>query len=343
VEIVISAKVPLLQKNNFMTGYTILIAFGWCVISLPVVIRAAERWNLFDPVGPLKLHTRRVSRMGGVAVTSAVAVSLLSSRTSHAVRYLLLALFLLWVTGMIDDVRGLSPGLRLMAQAIAALILCCGADLTLPLLEKRPLGWVITALFVVTLINAFNLLDGADGVAAGVAAIIASGYLALGQQSGASQASAAALLGSYLGFLVFNFPPAKIFLGDSGSTSLGLIIAFAGLSLRQSSPVMSGGVFISTVFAGLPLLDLVLAIFRRLRSGGSPFTGDRRHFYDLLLQRGWSPRKVALSTYAITAGFVLVGLKSSQSSPVDAAGLILAAAIPFLFVAVHLGALRPAV
>jgi len=326
-----------------MAIHILLIAFAWCVISLPLVMRVAVRWNLFDPLGPLKLHTRRISRIGGIAVTSAVAVSLLASGTFHAVKYLLAALFLIWVTGMIDDLRGLSAVLRLMAQTIAALVLCWGSDLTLPLFEKRPLGWIFAAVFVVTLINAFNLLDGADGVAAGVAAIIAAGYLALGEPSGVSQASSAALLGSCLGFLVFNFPPAKIFLGDSGSTALGLIIAFIGLALRQSSPVMSVGIFVSTIFAGLPLLDLVLAIFRRLRSGGSPLAGDRRHFYDLLLQRGWSPRKVALSTYAITAGFVLVGLKSSQSSPVGAACLVLLAAIPFLFVAVHLGALRPAV
>ena len=343
MELEIAAEVPFLQKNYLMAGYSLLIAFAWCVISLPVVIKVAVRWNLFDPLGPLKLHTRRVPRIGGLAVTSAIAVSLLASGTSHVVRYLLLALFLLWVTGISDDLRGLSPVLRLMAQAISALVLCCGADLTLPPFEKRPLGWIVAAFFVVMLINAFNLLDGADGVAAGVAAIIAAGYLALGEQSGASQASAAALLGSCLGFLVFNFPPAKIFLGDSGSTSLGLIIAFAGLALRQSSPLMSRGVFVPTIFAGLPLLDLVLAIFRRLRSGGSPFAGDRRHFYDLLLQRGWSPRRVALSTYAITAGFVLVGLKSSQSSPAGAVALVLVAAIPFLFIAVHLGALRPAV
>ncbi len=326
-----------------MTIYTLLIAFAWSVISLPLVIKAAARWNLFDPPGALKLHTRRVPRLGGVAVIPAFAAGVLASGSSHALKYLLLALFLLWLAGIIDDLRGLSPLSRLTVQGIAALILCCGTDLTLPLLDKRPMGWVLAALFAVTFINAFNLLDGADGLAAGVAAVIALGYLALGQQSGVSELGAAALLGSCVGFLVFNFPPAKIFLGDSGSTSLGLIIAFIGLSLHPSVSVTKGSVFISPIFAGLPLLDLVLAIVRRLRSGRSPFAGDRRHFYDLLLQKGWSPRKVALSTYAITAGFVLVGLQGNQSSAVAAIALVLLLAIPFLFVAVYLGALRAAV
>lgn len=326
-----------------MALYCLLIAFGWCVISLPVVIKLAARWNLFDLPGPLKLHTRHVSRMGGIAVTSALAAGLLISGKSHTLTYLLLALFLLWLTGMIDDLRGLSPVSRLAAQTIAALILCYGADLTLPLFEKRPLGWIVAAFFVITLTNAFNLLDGADGLAAGVAAVIASGYLACGGLSGTAQASAAALLGSCLGFLVFNFPPAKIFLGDSGSTSLGLIIAFAGLELNQSFPVAKSGLFIAPIFAGLPLLDLILAICRRLRSGGSPFSGDRRHFYDLLLQKGWSPRKVALSSYAITTLFVVAGLHSGYHSGATSVGLVLLVTIPFLFVAVRLGALRPAI
>lgn len=324
-----------------MAVYSLLTAFASCVICVPVVIRVAEHWSLFDPPGPLKLHTRRVPRIGGVAVALAFALGVLISGAQSS-RYLLLPLFLVWLIGIVDDLRGLSPLSRLMAQAIVAFVLCRGADLTLPLLSRKPLGWIFASLFVMTLINAFNLLDGADGLAAGVAAVIATGYLIYGMQSGVSKASAAALLGTCLGFLVFNYPPAKIFLGDSGSTVLGLIVASTGLEVHQSIPSTKSGLFVLPVFAGLPLLDLLLAIFRRLRSGGSPFSGDRRHFYDLLLQKGWSPRKVALSIYAITAGFVIVGLECNRYSPITAVGLVFLVTVPFLLAAVHLGALSPA-
>ncbi len=325
-----------------MAVYGGLAAFAWCVICLPVVLRAAARWEVFDPPGPLKLHARRIPRVGGIAVASAFAVGTLVSGSGHSLRYLLVALFLLWLAGIIDDLRGLSPIARLMAQAIVASVLCFGADLTVPFLDKKPLGWIVAGLLVMSLINAFNLLDGADGVAAGVAAVIGMGFLVEGARSGVSGASAAALIGSCLGFLAFNFPPAKIFLGDSGSTSLGLIIAFTGLESCRANPSAKGEIFMLPIFAGLPLLDLALAILRRLRSGGSPFAGDRRHFYDLLLQKGWSSRRVALSTWAITAGFVLVGLECNRHSLADAIVLVLLVTIPFLFIAVRLGALRPA-
>jgi UDP-GlcNAc:undecaprenyl-phosphate GlcNAc-1-phosphate transferase len=325
-----------------MAVYGGLAAFAWCVICLPVVLRAAAHWGFFDPPGPLKLHTRRIPRVGGIAVVSAFAVGMLVSGSDHSLRYLLGTLFVLWLAGIIDDLRGVSPILRLMAQAIVASVLCFGADLTVPFLDKKPLGWIVAGLLVMSLINAFNLLDGADGVAAGVAAVIGVGFLVDGAQSGASGASAAALIGSCLAFLAFNFPPAKIFLGDSGSTSLGLIVAFTGLEVHKANPSTKAGIFLLPIFAGLPLLDLALAILRRLRSGGSPFSGDRRHFYDLLLQKGWSSCKVALSTYAVTAGFVLVGLDCNRHSLADAICLVLLVTIPFLFIAVRLGALRPA-
>jgi UDP-GlcNAc:undecaprenyl-phosphate/decaprenyl-phosphate GlcNAc-1-phosphate transferase len=326
-----------------MAGYSFLVAFVCCVAIVPVVVKLATHWSLFDPFGPLKLHSRPISRLGGIAVNLAFAAGVIASDRSSDVLYLLLAIVILSVTGLMDDVRGLSPATRFVTQIIAALVLYHGADPAIVVLGSKALGWAAGTLFVVALVNAFNLLDGADGVAAGVAAIIALGYLAIGTQPGVARTSAWTLLGGCLGFLLFNFPPARIFLGDSGSTVLGLVIAFTGLELHKSNPATNRGLFISLIFAGLPLLDLVLAIVRRVRSGASPFLGDRRHFYDLLLQRGWSPRSVAFSTYAITGGFVMVGLESHRHDPLNAIVPVLLVTIPFLLLAVHLGSLRTAV
>ena len=233
-----------------MTIYSFLVAFVCCVAAVPVVIKLALRWKVFDPTGPLKLHVRPISRLGGVALNLAFAVGIIVSDSSAAALYLLLALALLGVTGVLDDVRSLSPASRFVAQTIAGLVLCYGTDLTIPMLGSKALAWFMGSLFVVTLVNAFNLLDGADGVATGVAAIIASGYLALGGiQPGVSRSSEWALLGGCLGFLLFNFPPAKIFLGDSGSTSLGLVIAFTGLELYKTNPSSTNGLLIPLTFA----------------------------------------------------------------------------------------------
>lgn len=325
-----------------MSIYSFLLAFFSCVIFLPVLIKVAMRWNLFDPPGPLKLHTRRIPRIGGVAIVSAYALGILIARSSSKLSYVLLALFFLWLIGIVDDVWGLPPALRLIAQSVVATVLCIGRDLAFPIVGSKLFGWLVAIFFVLCLINAFNLLDGADGLAVGVAATIAVGYLLYGSQSGLLRASASALLGSCVGFLVFNFPPAKIFLGDSGSTVLGLIIALTGLELHQTASSGKYGMLVLPVFAGLPLLDLFFAIVRRIRTGGSPFLGDRRHFYDLLLQKGWSTRKVATSMYAISACFVMVGLGFDRFSVPNAAGLVLLVTISFLFAAVHLGVLRAA-
>jgi UDP-GlcNAc:undecaprenyl-phosphate GlcNAc-1-phosphate transferase len=106
---------------------------------------------------------------------------------------------------------------------------------------------------------------------------------------------------------VGNFPPAKIFMGDSGSTALGLCIAFLSLDFYRSNPAAKFSPIFPILVGSVPLLDLILAVLRRLRARVSPFRGDRRHFYDLLLARGWSPEKVALASYAATAALALIG------------------------------------
>ena len=325
-----------------MSIYSFILAFFCCVLLLPVLIKVAKRWKLFDPPGPLKLHTRRIPRIGGVAVVSGYTLGILISGSTSKLSYLLFALFVLWLTGIVDDVWGLPPAMRLLCQLVAAVVLCIARDLALPFGESKLFGWLVASFFVLCLINAFNFLDGTDGLAAGVAAIIASGYLLSGPQSDLARASASALLGSCLGFLIFNFPPAKIFLGDSGSTVLGFIIALTGLESHKAATVGKYGMLVVPIFAGLPLLDLLFATVRRIRSGGSPLVGDRRHFYDLLLQKGWSTRKVAMSMYAVSACFVMAALVCDRYGVATAAGLVLLVTIPFLFVAVHLGALRAA-
>jgi UDP-N-acetylmuramyl pentapeptide phosphotransferase/UDP-N-acetylglucosamine-1-phosphate transferase len=228
-----------------------------------------------------------------------------SSRTPWS---FLAALLLTWVVGLIDDLRGLSPLLRLTAQAAAGGILWT-SGWRVPFFESGVPGFVAECVFVALFINAFNFLDGADGLAAGVAGIIAIAYIALPQASHSINGAALAwsLLGACAGFLVDNFPPAKIFMGDSGSTALGMSVAFLSLDFYRSNPGAKFGPVFPILVGLLPLLDLAFAVLRRLRARVSPFRGDRRHFYDLLLARGWSPRSVVLASCAATAVLALIG------------------------------------
>lgn len=286
-----------------------LIAFLLCVSLIPAVNAFCIRRRLFDLPGPLKIHSRPIPRLGGVAIAISLVAALVVSSAHDLATVLpfLAALALIWLAGLVDDIRGLSPIIRLAAQIAGAVFLWFGGW-RLPLLGNGAIGLVGLWVFVVTFVNAFNFLDGADGLAAGVALIIAAYYIVQGgAQSELSVTISWALAGVCLGFLLWNFPPAKLFMGDSGATILGLTAAFLALnpSPTHASPSLA---FCVAIFpAALPLLDAAFAIVRRLRSRASPLYGDRRHVYDLMSSRGWSARKVALSCYEITAMFCFVG------------------------------------
>jgi glycosyl transferase family 4 len=187
-----------------------------------------------------------------------------------------------------------------------------------------------------------NFLDGADGLASGVAGIIGVTYALLPWPVGDRLAPAIAwtLAGACAGFLLSNFPPAKIFLGDSGSTVLGLSIGFLSLSFYRSPFATGPRLLLPLVVAGLPLLDAGLTVIRRVRGRVSPFYGDRRHIYDLLGSRGVSARAVALVCYATTMLLGLIGLIGLRSKPVDFFILASVGVVTLLIAAVRMGALR---
>jgi UDP-GlcNAc:undecaprenyl-phosphate GlcNAc-1-phosphate transferase len=297
-----------MSAAHWQSGLTTFIAVLFLV---PLVRVFCTQFRLYDLPGPLKIHMQPVPRLGGVAITLAMLLGVTAASLSMARGpgwLLLLAAALVWMSGLIDDVRGLHPAIRLSAQILAGLLLV-RAGWTISLSGNAAIDAAATCLYVVLLINAFNFLDGADGIAAGVAAIIAIGYIARPNMvaSALEHSIAWCLLGACAGFLLFNFPPANVFMGDSGSSMLGFAIALLGLAFYQhSGPVKLelSPILFSMLVAALPLFDACLAVLRRLRSRSSPLYGDRRHFYDLLLARGWSARQVALICYVVTAGLV---------------------------------------
>jgi len=283
------------------------IAFFTTIAVIPLVRRFCIRWGLYDLNGPLKIHVGAIPRLGGVAIALSLVAGVVFNHQFEAIqaRPFLIALGLIWTVGFVDDIQRLSPILRLAIQIAGGVLLWYGGW-RLPWFENPAINLAGVCLLAVVFINAFNFLDGADGLCAGVTGIIAAGYIFLPgvALSGLGSLVAWSLLGASLGFLFFNFPPnAIIFMGDSGSTVFGFCIAFLGLDFCRSNAVNPNRITVlfPIAVAALPLFDATLAVLRRLRGRNSLLLGDREHFYDRLMGLGWTPRRVALATYVLTA------------------------------------------
>ena len=274
------------------------------------------------------VHQAPLPRLGGVAIFLAFSVSLgvwlgLSLVFPRLVDGLapttLLRIYvpacLIFCLGIYDDLRGAGPYLKFAVQAIAAGMLFAGGMrvLDLPLIFSHSLPWFVglplTVLWVVAVTNAFNLIDGLDGLAAGSALFSTLVFFvcSLVNHSWLGSLMSVTLAGAILGFLRFNFNPATIFLGDSGSLFIGFMLSALALAGAQKAPTFVA-VAIPVVSFGLPILETLLSIMRRLISGRPIFTADREHIHHKLLQMGFSHRQVVIVLYAVSAVFAMLSL-----------------------------------
>ncbi len=316
------------------------LAFIVSVAVTPIVSAACKRFGILDHPGPLKIHRHPIPRLGGVAVAIAIASgSLAAGRPAIGDRLIIVAFVLGWFTGLLDDVRSLSPFARLVPQILAALLLWhAGAGPHTSVIAIASLAGEV--ILVVACVNSFNFLDGSDGLASGVGAIVAVAFF-LGFHGAHSfrAALALAVAAACCGFLVWNFPPAKVFLGDSGSTLIGFAIALMAVDFYRSNRMDISIALFPPFAAALPLMDAGLAIIRRLRHSQSPLRGDRLHVYDLMLARGLSPRWTALVFFALTFIFSGLGLLALFTRQIIFLVCDAAAITALLVVAVLLGAL----
>ncbi len=291
--------------------------------------RATRRGWVSKPQDGRHLHETPLPRLGGAAIFLAFSVTLglwlalssvfprLVSGTDPATLLrIYLPACLIFCLGIYDDLRGAGPYTKFGVQAIAAGMLFVGGMriLNLPLLfGVHTLPWFVdlpaTVLWVVAVTNAFNLIDGLDGLAAGSAlfSTIVFFVVALVNQSWLGALISITLAGAILGFLRFNFNPATIFLGDSGSLFIGFMLSALALAGAQKAPTFVA-VAIPVVSFGLPILETSLSILRRLISGRPIFTADREHIHHKLLQMGLSHREVVIVLYAVSAVFAMLSL-----------------------------------
>jgi UDP-GlcNAc:undecaprenyl-phosphate GlcNAc-1-phosphate transferase len=301
-----------------------VVAFAAALVAAlvltPVARRVSFALNVVDRPGPLKIHREPVAYLGGVAVLGALAVGFVPSHPAW-----LIPLLLATALGVADDVRTISPPVRLVAQLSIGLV----AGVIEP--APGPLGTLITALGVMVLVNAVNLIDGMDGLASSVVAISALGFAVLGAHVAAP---ALAVCGALAGFLVYNRPPARIYLGDGGSYLLGTALA---LLAARAVTGQDASVWISLpLLIGLPLADTAIAIARRARSGRPLLEGDRSHVYDQLADRHWSTVKVllvccGLQAIAVGAGVAAWYLPVAAAAGIAAASVVVALGVVWKF------------
>ena len=304
-------------------------AFGVALLATPGVARLALGAGIVDRPSPRGVSLRPdIPLLGGLAVAAGFAAGLgvaaatvSDFESTQRLSGALLGALLVLCLGVWDDRRGLGAKAKFTVQVLAAM-LAVGAGLrisyvtepTTRTLFELPLwiGWVVSVFWIVGVTNAINLIDGLDGLATGVGAIICATLTVLAWQGGhvVGVCVGIGLLGGLLGFLPWNFPPARIFLGDTGALFVGFTLAVLALEgYRQLSLIP----FVVPVLAlAVPILDTAISIVRRLRVRAPIFSADRQHMHHRLLETRGSTRAAVLQVYFLSACFSLIALSFTQ-------------------------------
>lgn len=356
----------------------ILVGLAISLPLTALLVRAGHRTGLLDSAGSTGhvKQLRRIPNIGGIAIFAALALPLLigllafhfvpieslrrfapglndellarireSTPTAAA---MLVCLAVLHVTGLVDDRRGLGPLVKFAIQFACAFVMAWWFDVRLLTLLDHQLPaapWpsvIVTMLWIVAITNAINFMDNMDGLAGGVSAIAATLFMiatVLNAQWFIA-GTLALLIGGVLGFLVFNFPPARIFMGDGGSLVVGFTLAILTARTTFYSPndpsyALGGGwygVFMPVIVLAIPLYDFVTVTTIRLMQGKSPFVGDQQHFSHRLVQRGLSKRGAVMVIWGATAvtgigGIALGSLQAWQAILVGVQTLLMLAII----------------
>lgn len=297
------------------------IALTLTLASLPWIRRAAFALGFVDTPDTRKTHRTPMPLLGGMAIFFGAILGVLifyRGDPEPTVIGVLLATTVVAMTGLIDDYRPLPAWLKLAGQFLGFLILAYfGIRVKLPVPEV--INYAITLIWLLGITNAINFLDNMDGLSAGISAVTASFILLLALVNGQFLVGAvsAALLGACLGFLRYNFPPARIFMGDVGSLFLGFLLAVMGIQLRF--PANSNFVtwMVPIFLFGLPIFDMILVVFSRLRRGLSPATAGRDHTSHRLVRLGFSARETVLILYLISGILGMMGLYITQATIVE--------------------------
>ncbi len=299
-----------------------VLAAAVTMLAVPVSRWLSVKLGAVDQPGGRHIHARATGRLGGLAIMAGFVVAVAVFGRSIRIWPEMVAITLA-VGGLLaaDDILGLRFWTKLVIQIICSLLVAWSFGITITSVHLPGLaivlGWAavpVTVVWLVGMQNSINLLDGVDGLAAGVVAIVGGVlYLAAVNRLGISPHQgdvillSAALIGCCLGFLVFNFAPARIFMGDSGSHVLGMLVGLITV-LGVAKVTVALALFVPVLALALPIGDTAFAIWRRRRAGGRIAQADARHLHHRLLAMGLSARETSVTFYLITAILGCVGL-----------------------------------
>ncbi len=327
------------EGSKDVDGLLLLGGLAASAIVTWVVREVARRRDLFDTPNERSAHSRPTPRLGGIGIMAAFlpafAVEALGSGAGTVAIVVLIGTTSISALGLWDDLRPLSPSVRLSAQTLAATAVVVAAW------DRVPDAWALfgtsvphvvlaalSVLWIVWLTNLYNFMDGIDGLAAGQA-VIAGSALAIAAAAGGAMLAAkggALLAVAAFGFLVFNFPPASIFMGDVGSTAIGFFFA--------SAPFLGGGVGLSVETVALMLAlfiaDATVTLIRRIRRRERLSQAHRSHFYQRPLALGYGHRSITVSAYVGMVAVAGLALPFGQAQARDRVLLIAGAAIVFI-------------
>jgi UDP-GlcNAc:undecaprenyl-phosphate GlcNAc-1-phosphate transferase len=314
-----------------LIGITALIC---AMLMTPLVRRLAVRIGIVDAPSHRKIHTAPVPLLGGAAIYVAFVTALLIFGDLFFVREfiaILLSATLVSLFGLADDRWVLHAYPKLLGQAVAAGILLLGG-VQVQLVTHPWINACITLVWVIGITNALNLLDNMDGLSSGVATVCAAFFLLLAAQSGQILVSAlaAALIGACIGFLRYNLNPATIFMGDTGSLFIGLVLAVIGIKLRFPTNSIVVTWMVPVCVLAFPIADTLLVTISRLRRHKNPLThGGKDHVSHRLVQLGLTRREAVLTCYLLAGvgGMIATFVATAQPREAYASAIILAGLI----------------
>ena len=334
------------------------------MIVMPAVILLAQRTGAMDAPNARKVHKKPIPRIGGLGIYAgfmaaiifvAVKFGLDGEQFKETVG-LIVSGSLIVALGLLDDYKNLPAKVKLAGQILAAAVLVLIFDVRIDFitdpfgeyiyLDNFPIPYLavpVTMFWLVGLTNTVNLIDGLDGLAAGVASIASFTIMliALEQNFVLVAVLTAALAGAAVGFLKYNFNPAEIFMGDTGSMFLGFMLA--GISVTGAVKSVAAIALVVPIFAlGLPILDTTFAIVRRIRGGVPIFKPDKGHLHHRLLSVGFTQRQAVLLMYVISALFGLSAIALTAVSSQIAVIILLVVVAAIIYGVRKLGIARPA-
>ncbi len=320
--------------------FAFVVSFVFTFISTPLVTKLAYRIGALDiPKDNRRMHKKPIPRIGGLAIVFGFLVAVLSFSMKFDKQLIatLIGAGIIVIMGVADDCKNLDAKLKFVIQILAALVVIFYGDLRINvftnpnpfasspyLVLPEWLSIVISVVWIVFITNAVNFIDGLDGLAAGVSAIMSVSLVFISIRVGEYPIAliGIALMGACFGFLPFNFNPAKIFMGDTGSTFLGFMLATLSIQgVFKSYAVISFAV--PLLILGLPLFDACFAMLRRLLTGKSPMVADRGHLHHRLIDIGFSQKQTVFILYAISGVLGITAVLLAESGTLRALVLLM--------------------